>query len=633
MENRYVCGIDLGTGNSCVAVIENARPEVVVNQEGRRTTPSVVFIKGDERKVGDAAKRGQVMNPDNTVSFIKRFMGADWKDMDVQKMLSMVQYQVNERAGRPVVDIDGREYTPEEISSMILAKMKKTAEDYLGHDVTDAVITCPAWFNNTQREATKAAGQMAGLNVLRVINEPTAAILSSDIDLKGRDSRIVAVTDVGCGTTDVSICEISDGVTEVLASYGDVFLGGQNYDAALTDWIAEDFMKDHPGTDLREDRMALARITEAAEKAKIELSTMNETDISLPYITVIDNVPQMYTASISRAVFEHATAMLTQRVTDCLKLAVKKAGKEMKDLDEVLLVGGSCRIPAIQEALKEAAGVPLDKGANLDEAVALGACIQANALANPESAEDASLLIDVTPISLGIETAGGMFTKLVEANTTIPASKSQIFTTAEDNQPAVTISVLQGERPQAADDKLIGRFNLDGIMPASRGVPQIEVTFDIDANGILNVRATDKATGKEQHITVSGSGNISKEEIERVRREAEEHKAEDEKKAAMMKEMNDAEGFRFSVGRAVDEAGDKVTADEKSRLEVLMTDMDAKLKAKDTEGVRAARKALEEVFMPISARLYGQGPKPDGAQAQPQPKGDDIQDADFEEVR
>lgn len=615
MSNK-VFGIDLGTGFSACAVIENGKPQVIANAEGNRTTPSVVFIKGDERKVGSSAKRGMIMNPKNTVSFVKRFMGSEWNDADVQKMLTMVTYDVVNKNGKPYIKIEDKEYSPEEISSFILSEMQKIAAEYYGEDVKKVVITVPAWFNDIQRNATKLAGELAGLEVLRIINEPTAAILSSDIDVTKGD-RIVMVADYGCGTLDFSICEVSEGMIEVLASDGDVFLGGQNYDDAIVNWLADEFLKDHAGIDLRKDPMAYARLVEAAEKAKCELSTSMQSEINLPYITVQDGVPQMLVTTLTRAKFESLISDLNKKVIEIANRALEKAGKKPEDINDILLVGGSCRIPSVQEALKNAFGNKLNKTANFDEAVALGAAKQAKSIANPT--EDDVLLLDVTPITLGIEVNGNMMGKLIEANTTIPAKKSQIFTTAVDNQPGVSIVVLQGERPMSRDNKVIGQFQLDGIAPAPRGVPQIEVTFDIDANGILNVSAKDLGTQKEQHITIENSNSLSQDEIDRIKKEAEEHKTEDEKKKAEFEKKNEAEGYIYSVERSLndDNLKDKFTDDEKKQLEDLVKEAKEAIDAKDDEKMFTKKDELEKVYSPIITRIYKEN-MPKDANGNPQ---------------
>ena len=615
MSNK-VFGIDLGTGNSCVAIIEGGQAKVIANTEGSRTTPSVVFIKGDERKIGGSAKRGMIMNPKNTVSFIKRFMGAEWQDPDVQKMLTMVTYEVVNKNNKPYVRIEGKDYSAEEISSFILADLAKVASDYYGEDVKDCVITVPAWFNDVQRKATKLAGELAGLNVHRIINEPTAAILAAGMDKEDKE-RLVLVNDLGCGTEDVSICEVSEGMVEVLASDGDVFLGGQNYDNEIVNWLAEEFMKDHPNVDLRKDPMAYARLVEAAEKAKCELSTSTSTEINLPYITVIDSVPQMLVTTLTRAKFEQMTKYLTDRVVEIAKRALEKAKKSASDVTDILLVGGSSRMPQVQEALKNAIGDKLNKSSNYDEAVALGAAIQAKAIVNPEESD--TLLLDVTPITLGIEVNGNMMGKLIEANTTIPAKKSKVFTTAVDNQPGVSIVVLQGERPMSRDNKVIGTFQLDGIMPAPRGVPQIEVTFDIDANGTLTVTAVDKATNKEQHITISDSNSLSQEEIDRIKKEAEEHKAEDAAKKAEFDKKNEAEGYIYSVERSLndDNLKDKFTSDERKQLEDIVAAAKKAIDEKDDTTMFAKKDELEKVYNPIITRIYQEN-MPKDANGNPQ---------------
>jgi molecular chaperone DnaK len=614
MSNKRTCGIDLGTSTLCVAITENGKSKVIENNEGRRTTPSMVYLKGDERKIGDSAKRSAIMNPKNTVNLIKRFMGVEYSDADAQKTIKSVTYEVVNDGGRPRVKIDDKTYTPEQISAMYLEHMVKVAEGYYNESVKDVVITCPAWYNDVQRNAVKTAGELAGLNVLRVINEPTAAILSSDIDVKN-GSKIVMVNDLGGGTEDVSICEVSDGVIEVLASFGDVFLGGSNYDHAVTNWIVEEFKKSN-GCDLSKDHMAMARVIEAAEKAKCELSSTTSTEINLPYITSLDGVPQMLVMTLTRAKFEALTADLTQRVVDCAKQALAKAGKTYTQLDEILLIGGSSRIPAVQEALAKEFNKPLNKTANFDEAVALGAAKQANTIVGGEGSEDAVLLLDVTPISLGIETMGEVMTTLIPANTTIPTSKTQVFTTAVDNQPAVSIVVLQGERPMSKDNKVIGRFDLDGIAPAPRGVPQIEVKFDIDANGILSVSATDLATKKEQHITINNQNSLSKEEIEKIKADAEKFKAEDEKKMKEIEELNQMETFAFQVKNTLEseQFKDKITEDQKNEIKPLLDELNEKLKTRNLDEIRPAKENLEKVFQPIITKIYQDA----AAAAQPQ---------------
>ena len=633
MSNKKVIGIDLGTGNSCVSVIENGTPNVIVNSEGSRTTPSVVYIDKNEKKVGGSAKRSSIMKPHNTVSFIKRFMGSEWNDTDVQKMLKQVTYEVVDKNNKPYVKIDDKEYSPEQISSFILEEMKKVAENYYGAEVKDAVITCPAWFNDKQRQATKTAGELAGLNVLRIINEPTAAILSSNIDTKTSD-KIVMVADFGCGTLDFSICEVSDGMIEVLASYGDVFLGGQNYDNAIVDWLAEEFMKDHPGVDLRKDPMAYSRLVEAAEKAKCELSNLSEVEINLPYIIPIDNIPQMLMCKLNRAKFESLISDLNDRLVDCARKALDKSGKSRSDLDMILLVGGSTRIPSVQKALSDEFNVELNKSVNPDEAVALGAAIQANTIVGGENASD-TLLLDVTPISLGIETMGSVMTKLVEANTTIPTSKTETFTTAVDNQPAVTIVVLQGERPMSKDNKVIGTFNLDGIAPAPKGVPQIDVTFEIDANGILSVSAKDKATGKEQHITIDNSSSLSEDEIKKIKEDAERFKDEDEKKRKELEKINQAQSYLNGVESALkDESmSSSFSDDEKSTIKEKVDALNKALDSRENiEDIEKAKEDLEKTFTPIITRIYQNMQNTQGA-SQETTSADGPQDVSFEEVK
>ena len=615
MSNK-VFGIDLGTGFSACAIIEGGQAKVIANAEGSRTTPSVVFIKGDERKIGGSAKRGMIMNPKNTVSFIKRFMGAEWQDPDVQKMLTMITYEVINKNNKPYVRIEDKDYSAEEISSFILADLAKVASDYYGEEVKDCVITVPAWFNDVQRKATKLAGELAGLNVHRIINEPTAAILAAGMDKEDKD-RIVLVFDEGCGTTDISICDVTKGIVEVLASDGDVFLGGQNYDNEIVNWLADEFMKDHANIDLRKDPMAYARLVEAAEKAKCELSTSTSTEINLPYITVLDGVPQMLVTTLTRAKFEQMTKHLTDRAINIANQALQKAKKTSADITDILLVGGSSRMPQVQEALKNTFGDKLNKSSNFDEAVALGAAIQAKAIVNPEESD--TLLLDVTPITLGIEVNGNMMGKLIDANTTIPAKKSQVFTTAVDNQPAVSIVVLQGERPMSKDNKQIGMFNLDGIAPAPRGVPQIEVTFDIDANGTLTVSAKDLGTQKEQHITINDSNTLSKEEIERIKKEAEEHKAEDAEKKAEFDKKNAAEGYIYSVERSLsdDNLKDKFTEDEKKQIEDIVAEAKKAIDEKDDAKMFEKKDELEKVYQPIITRIYQEN-MPKDANGNPQ---------------
>lgn len=644
--SEKVIGIDLGTGNSCVAVMEGGKATVIANAEGQRTTPSVIFIKDGEREVGATAKRKMTVNPKNTVNFIKRFMGATWDDKDVQKMLKRISYDVINEKGTPRVKIDGKTYSPEEISSYTLAKLKKVAEDYYGTEVKKAVITCPAWFNDAQRQATKLAGELAGLEVLRVINEPTAAILASNIKVTEDKDMVVAVADLGCGTYDVSVCSLSmvDGqlMVEVLASHGDVFLGGENYDNAIVEWLCEEFQKDHAGIDLKKDPMAYSRLIEAAEKAKCELSTTTQSEINLPYITVQDGVPQHLVTTLTRAKFEQLTASITAQVIDCTRKAFEKANKTTSEIDEILLVGGSTRMLSVQDALTKEFGLPLDKSSNPDEAVALGAVTQANILVGGDSAKDL-LLLDVTPLSVGIETEGEIMTVMVDANTTIPTSKKNTFTTAVDNQPAVSIRVFQGERQFTRDNKLIGTFELGGIMPAKRGVPQIEVTFDIDANGILKVTAKDLGTGKENSVKIEKQTGLTQEEIDRIKADAEKYKEEDAKKKAEIDELNGAESFAYQMKKMTedDDMKDKFTDEQKTAVNEKADAIIDAVKSKDVTKVKELRTDLENYFQPIAEAMY--------KNAQPQgeptcencgsencncdtPK-DNVEDVTFEEVK
>lgn len=603
--SKVIAGCDLGTGNSCVAVIEAGKPIVVANAEGSRTTPSVVSLKDGERKVGTTANRQRIVHPKETIYNVKRFMGCKYDDCS--EIINKVTYDVKNVNGLPRIAVDGREYSPEEISSYIVQKMKKTAEDYLGQTVTDMVITCPAWFDNAAREATKLAGEMCGVNVLRVINEPTSAILASNL-AKSEKGIKVMVADIGQGTTDFSVCDIEDGVVEVLASKGSTFLGGSDWDNAIADYLVKGF-KEENGIDLSKDPQAMQRILEAAEKAKIELSSSTTTEINLPYITVnAENAPLHLIKTLTKAKMEQLTSHLVDEVIKYGHESLKEANISANDLNCILLVGGQSRSNAIQEALTKEFKVELNKSVNPDEAVALGAAIQANIIIGGEGASDI-LLLDVTPLTLGIETEGGVLTPIVEANTTIPCKRSQIFTTAMDNQPSVTISVLQGERPMAKDNKMVGMFNLDGIAPARRGIPQIEVTFDIDANGIVSVSAVDKATGKEQHITIENSNSLSKDEVERIKREAEEHAAEDAKTKERLENANKAEGIILQTEKLIEDFKDKndiLTEEDKTYLNGKIDELKKMKENSNFDNLENTIKEVQTRLYAISAKAYGQ---------------------------
>ena len=626
-----IIGIDLGTTNSCVAVMEGNEPVVIPNSEGRRTTPSVVaFLDNGERKVGDPAKRQAVTNPTNTVMSIKRFMGK--KFSEVQNEIRNVAYTV-EQGGNdtPRVRIGDRLYTPQEISAVILQKMKSTAEDYLGTTVSEAVITVPAYFNDAERQATKEAGQIAGLDVKRIINEPTAAALAYGLDKKHKDMKI-AVFDLGGGTFDISILELGDGVFEVKATDGDTHLGGDDFDQKVIDWLASEF-KGEESMDLRKDPMALQRLKEAAEKAKIELSSASETEINLPYITSIDGVPKHLVKKLSRAKFEQLCDDLINRSLEPCRRAMKNSGMTVNDIDEVILVGGSTRIPRIQEEVEKFFGKKPSKGVNPDEVVAVGAAIQGGVLTG--EVKDV-LLLDVTPLSLGIETMGGVFTKLIESNTTIPTRKSEVFSTASDNQPSVEIHVLQGERAMAKDNRTIGRFHLDGLPPAPRGVPQIEVTFDIDANGILNVSAKDKGTGKEQKIRIEASSGLTDAEIERMRNEAKSNEETDRKEREKVEKINAADSMIFQTEKQLKEFGDKLSAGNKTAIETALSDLKKAHEAKDVAAIDAALNTLNAAWQAASQEMYAatQGAAgSEGQGAEGAPKQDsEVTDVDFEEV-
>ena len=632
-----IIGIDLGTTNSCVSVFEGNEPVVIANSEGKRTTPSVVaFIEGGERKVGDPAKRQAITNPKRTIYSIKRFMGEPY-DM-VQKEIERVPYSVVRGDNNTArVEIDGRQYTPQEISAIILQKMKKTAEDYLGEEVKDAVITVPAYFSDSQRQATKEAGEIAGLNVRRIVNEPTAAALAYGLDKSNKDMKI-AVFDLGGGTFDISILEFGGGVFEVLSTNGNTHLGGDDFDHVIINWLVEEFKNDE-GADLSQDPMAMQRLKEAAEKAKIELSSSATTEINLPYIMPVGGVPKHLVKTLTRAKFEQLAHSLIQDCLEPCKKAISDAKLSPSDIDEVILVGGSSRIPAVQKLVEDYFGKAPSKGVNPDEVVAVGASVQ-GAILNKESGVGDIVLLDVTPLSLGIETLGGVMTKLIDANTTIPCKKSETFSTAADNQTEVTIHVLQGERPMASQNKSIGQFNLTGIAPARRGIPQIEVSFDIDANGILKVSAKDKATGKEQAIRIEASSGLSKEEIDRMKAEAQANADADKKEREKIDKLNQADSMVFQTENFLKENGDKIPADQKPAIEAAVEKLKNAHKAQDLAAIDAATAELNQVMQAASAQMYSQAGPQSGAQAGPQgntqntqDSNDNIQDADFEEVQ
>ena len=626
-----IIGIDLGTTNSCVAVMEGNEPVVIANDEGRRTTPSIVaFLKNGERKVGDPAKRQAITNPQNTIMSIKRYMGRRFDEVTGEMTHNSYKIVKGDN-NTPRVDIEGRMYTPQEISAMILQKMKKTAEEFLGHEVSEAVVTVPAYFNDAQRQATKEAGEIAGLNIRRIINEPTAAALAYGMDKQHKDSKI-AVFDLGGGTFDISILELGDGVFEVKSTNGDTHLGGDDFDKVIMDWLADEFKKDE-AVDLHKDPMAWQRLKEASEKAKIELSSSQETEINLPYITAVDGVPKHLVRKLSRAKFEQLADSLVERTLEPCRKALKDAGMQKTEIDEIILVGGSTRIPKIQEVVETFFGKKPNKGVNPDEVVAIGAAIQGGVLTG--DVKDV-LLLDVTPLSLGIETMGGVMTRLIESNTTIPTRKSEVFSTASDNQPSVEINVIQGERPMAKDNKTMGRFILVGIPPSPRGVPQVEVIFDIDANGILHVTAKDKGTGKQQNIRIEAGSGLSKEEVERMKNEAKANEESDKAVRERVEKLNMADGLVFNSEKQLKEYGDKIPADQKTTIESAVTKLKEAHKNEDISNIDSAVEELNAAWQAASQHIYSQGQQ-EGAQpnegAQQQGSNDNVADAEYEEVK